>query len=173
MWHVIEHALLDTLALCPWLLLVYIVIELLENKTDLSSSSRLSGRLGPLVGAATGIIPQCGFSVMAAKLYEQKFITIGTLFAIFFSTSDEALILIATSGAEGAAYLLPLIAVKVLAGIAVGYGVDLVLRLLKRNQELAVKPIEEEPPKTEDGTAYEGFYWRYAEDGVTPCVWVI
>lgn len=130
--HLLEHSVLDTLKLLPWLVLIYIVIELLEHKTDLmGSKSRLSGKLGPLIGSATGLIPQCGFSVMAAKLYEQKFITVGTLLAIFSSTSDEAFVVLLADGA-GAMYLLPLIATKILIGIAVGYAADGIVRLTRK-----------------------------------------
>ena len=130
MTEVLLDALLDTLKLFPWLLLIYIVIELIEHKTKLTGShNRLSGRLGPLIGSATGLVPQCGFSVMAAKLFEQKYITVGTLLAIFVSTSDEAFILLLSSG-RGAVWLLPLIALKIAVGIAVGYAVDGVLKLV-------------------------------------------
>lgn len=66
---------------------------------------------------------------MAAKLFEQKYITVGTLLAIFVSTSDEAFILLLSSG-RGAVWLLPLIALKIAVGIAVGYAVDGVLKLV-------------------------------------------
>ena len=79
----ILHAFKDTLPLLPWILLFYIVIQLLESKIDLNKANNLNGKLGPLVGAATGLVPQCGFSVMAAKLFDRKYITLGTLFAIF------------------------------------------------------------------------------------------
>ena len=97
-WENLSHAFADTLPLLPWLLLIYVVLQLLENKTNLSGSNRLGGELGPVIGSATGLIPQCGFSVLAAKLYEQKYITVGTLLAIFLSTSDEALIIMLSSG---------------------------------------------------------------------------
>lgn len=131
---VLLDALLDTLKLFPWLLLIYIIIELIEHKTNLTGpNNRLSGKLGPLIGSATGLIPQCGFSVMAAKLFEQKYITVGTLLAIFLSTSDEAFIILLSSG-KGAVWLLPLIAVKIVVGIAVGYAVDGVLKSFGRRQ---------------------------------------
>ena len=127
---IVLDALLDTLKLFPWLVLIYIVIELIEHKTDLAGpKNRLNGKLGPLIGSATGLIPQCGFSVMAAKLFEQKYITLGTLLAIFISTSDEAFIILLSSG-EGAVWLLPLIVVKILVGIAVGYAVNGALHLI-------------------------------------------
>ena len=65
-----EHAFIDTLPLLPWILLMYVLIELLESKTDLKTANRFGGKFGPVVGSATGLIPQCGFSVMAAKLFE-------------------------------------------------------------------------------------------------------
>ncbi len=136
-WHLfgdfLLHALKDTAVLLPWILILYIVIELLQNKADLKKISRYNGRFGPLLGSATGLIPQCGFSVMAAKLFEQKYITVGTLLAIFFATSDEAFVIMLTNG-SGAKWVLPMLACKVGIGIAVGYGVDLLLRAIGRRQ---------------------------------------
>ena len=126
------HAVKETLPFLPWLLLIYILIELLESKANLQNS-RLGGKFGPLIGSATGLIPQCGFSVMASKLYEQKYITLGTLLAIFFSTSDEAFIILLSSK-EGAVWVLPMLATKVAVGIAVGYAVDGLLKCFGRAQ---------------------------------------
>ncbi len=128
MWEVLLDGFLDTLKLFPFLLLSYVIIELLEQKTDLSKPhGRLSGKLAPLVGSATGIIPQCGFSVMAAKLYENKHITVGTLLGVFIATSDEAFVVLLSSG-TGAVAIMPIIAVKILVGVAVGYLADLIVR---------------------------------------------
>lgn len=169
MWHIFlhasKHAVLDTLPLLPWLALIYIVIELLENKTNLAGSNRLGGRLGPVIGSATGLIPQCGFSVMAAKLFEQKYITLGTLIAIFLSTSDEAFIVLLSSGAQGAAAVLPLVAVKIAVGIAVGYAVDGVLKAIGRGQvrldgDAIAKATGEKAPQT----THEIFIKRYFEE---------
>ena len=124
-------ALLDTLKLLPFLVLIYVIIELLEHKTNINSEhGRLRGGLGPLIGSATGLIPQCGFSVMAAKLYEQKYITIGTLLAIFLSTSDEAFVILLSEGAAGK--LLPLIIVKMAIGVSVGYIADGISFLIRK-----------------------------------------
>lgn len=71
------HALKHTAVLLPFIFLIYALIELIENKADLKKVTKFGGKLGPLVGSATGLIPQCGFSVMAAKLFEQKYITVG------------------------------------------------------------------------------------------------
>lgn len=131
---VLLDALLDTLKLLPPLILIYIVIELIEHKTKLNGpNNRLNGKLGPLIGAATGLIPQCGFSVMAAKLFERKYITTGTLLAIFLATSDEAFIILLSSG-QGAVWLLPLIVLKIFVGVAAGYAADGILRLAGRRR---------------------------------------
>ena len=154
MEHVLEfflHALEDTLPLLPWILLLYILIELLESKADLTKINRFGGKVGPLVGSATGLIPQCGFSIMAAKLFEQKYITVGTLLAIFIATSDEAFIIMLSSG-EGAVWVLPMLAVKILVGVAVGYAVDGVAKLIGRGQVCVEIPsaYEEEPKTTHE-----------------------
>lgn len=124
-------ALLDTVKLLPFLVVLYIIIELIESKTNLASKKSLGGKYGVLIGSATGLIPQCGFSVMAAKLYEQKYITVGTLLAIFFSTSDEAFILLLPQAPK---YLLFLLLSKMLIGVTVGYSADFILRLFKRKE---------------------------------------
>ena len=136
MEHLLEwlwHALLDTLPLLPWLLVMYIIMQLLENKTALNNAGKFSGKFGPVFGAATGLIPQCGFSVMAAKFFEKKYITVGTLLAIFFATSDEAFIVLLSSG-EGAVWVLPTLLLKILVGVAVGYTADLLIKLVGRGQ---------------------------------------
>ncbi|MBQ8885563.1 MAG: arsenic efflux protein [Clostridia bacterium] len=166
--HLLEHSVLDTLKLLPWLVLIYIVIELLEHKTDLvGSKSRLNGKLGPLIGSATGLVPQCGFSVMAAKLFEQKYITLGTLLAIFFSTSDEAFVVLLADGA-GAMYLLPLLATKMLIGIAVGYATDGILKFFK-GRERAVTSTEGASLSSAQTGARELFLQRVAEDRAFEC----
>ena len=159
--HALDHALKDTLTLLPWLIIIYVAIELLENKTDLSSSKRLQGKAAPLIGAATGLIPQCGFSVMSAKLFEQKYITMGTLFAIFLSTSDEAFIILLSDGV-GAAYLLPLFVSKILLGALVGYGVDAVLKWIGKAEKLRQKPVYDADKAP--ATVHEIFMRGYLEE---------
>ena len=121
-------SILDTLKVFPFILVIYILIEFLEHKTSFSSNHRLlQGKLAPLIGTVTGIIPQCGFSVMAAKLYDKKYIRTGTLIAVFLATSDEALIVLIVNPA-GAAAVAPLIAVKVIVGLVAGYAINFILR---------------------------------------------
>lgn len=139
MWDVLLDSLLDTLKLLPFLVLIYIFIELMEQKTSIGEeNSRLKGSWGVLFGAATGLIPQCGFSVMAAKLYDKGLIALGTLLAIFISTSDEAFIILLSSG-TGAVHLLPMILVKIVVGVSVGYAVVGIGALLKKKK---VSPVQ-------------------------------
>jgi hypothetical protein len=163
-WEVFCDSLLDTLKLLPFLVIIYILIELIEQKTSIASENgRLKGNLGVLVGSATGLIPQCGFSVMAAKLYEGGFIAAGTLLAIFISTSDEAFIILLSSG-QGALTLLPLILVKAIIGVAVGYAVNGVSALRKKR---AVKTATTRGTdgKAVDKADYHARVFRQKEEG--------
>lgn len=159
-WEFFVHALEDTLPMLPWILVLYVAIQLIENKADLRKINRLGGKLGPLVGSATGLIPQCGFSVMAAKFYEQKYITLGTLFAIFMATSDEAFIIMLSSG-EGAVYVLPMVAIKILVGVAVGYATDGVMRLIGHRQVCVEMP---NAANSGEATTHEIFMERYLQE---------
>ncbi len=144
-WDVILDALYDTLKLFPFLLLLYILIELMEHNTRVGKPFRaLSGKAAPLVGAATGLVPLCGFSVMAAKLYEHRHITLGTLLAVFVATSDEAFIVLLLSEnmgwAEKGISLAAMIGIKFALGVAVGYLFDFLLR----KHPLAPMPVHHE-----------------------------
>ena len=136
MSEVLLDSLFDTLKLLPFLLLLYVLIELLEHKTAMGRPSRaLSGKFAPLIGSATGLVPMCGFSVMASKLYERKFLTIGTLFSVFIATSDEALLVLLLSAPWKDTSLfvdvLIMCAVKLVFGAGVGYLLDLLAKKLR------------------------------------------
>lgn len=125
MWDVLLDALWDSLKVYPFLLVIYVVIEVLERRTSLAQNKNiLQGNLAPLMGSATGLIPQCGFSVMAAKLYDKGVIRTGTIVAVFIATSDEALIIL-LSNMSKTAYVMPLIFIKLAVAIGVGYLVNL------------------------------------------------
>ncbi len=134
MWYdVVLDALKDTAILFPFLFLMYVLIEIMEHKTRMGRPSRaLSGKFAPLIGAATGLVPMCGFSVMAAKLYQHRHITIGTLLAVFAATSDEAFLVLVASPAlpwaGKALSLVSMIGIKFLLGVLIGYLVDFLLR---------------------------------------------
>lgn len=91
MKEVLLDSLLDSLKLVPFLFLSFVIMELIEHK--LTNTSRLTkmNKFGPLAGSFLGIIPQCGFSALASNLYAARVITLGTLFSIYLSTSDEML----------------------------------------------------------------------------------
>lgn len=127
MWDIIKDAVIDTATVFPFILLIYILIELLEHRTSLTQNRKiLQGELAPLIGSATGIIPQCGFSAMAAKLYDKGFIRTGTLLSVFIATSDEALIIMLAKFSV-AGWIMPLIFIKLLIAIGVGYLANILL----------------------------------------------
>lgn len=148
-WEVILDALKDTAILFPFLFLMYILIEIMEHNTRVGKPNRaLSGKYAPLLGSATGIVPMCGFSVMAAKLYRHRHITLGTLFAVFLASSDEALLVLIASPALGwvkKAIAIPvLIASKFVIGVAAGYVIDLLFRKKQPPVSLAEEHEEHE-----------------------------
>ncbi|MDE5765795.1 MAG: arsenic efflux protein [Clostridia bacterium] len=128
---VLLDALKDTLIVFPFILIIYMLIELLENGTTAAKSRRaLQGPLAPLIGSATGLVPQCGFSVMAARLYDSGLIRTGTIMAVFLATSDEALIILLVNSplsAQAAQSILPLILIKLLVAVSAGYLINLII----------------------------------------------
>ena len=140
MLDIILDALLDTVKVFPFLLVIYILIEFLENRTSFARNKQiLQGKLAPLIGSATGLVPQCGFSVMAAKLYDKGLIRTGTLLAVFLATSDEAFIILLSSGAA-AATIMPIVVIKLMVGVGIGYLVNFLLS----GEKLAEIPQAEE-----------------------------
>ena len=126
MWEIVLAAFLDTLKVFPFLVVIYILIEFIEQKTSFTRNHKiLQGNLAPLIGSATGLVPQCGFSVMAAKLYDKGLIRTGTFLAVLLSTSDEALIILLSSG-QNAMYVMPVIVIKLIIGVGVGYLVNFI-----------------------------------------------
>lgn len=99
MWDVISDAFLDSVKILPFIFIVYVLIEFAERKVKFFHSGKfLTGKAAPLCGALAGAFPQCGFSVMAAKLFEKNIIGPGTLISVFLATSDEGLVLLLSSG---------------------------------------------------------------------------
>ena len=143
--HAIEHTLLDTLKILPFLFLTYLLMEFLEHKSGDAAMRWLrgSGKVGPLLGGALGILPQCGFSAAAAGLYTGRVITTGTLLAVFLSTSDEMLPILISRGAPPLT-VLKLLGTKLAVGVLAGFLVDLVIRLLHRKRNEETEPQIEE-----------------------------
>lgn len=122
-------AVMDTVKLIPFLLITYIIMEYMERRTEEKSAQLLerAGKYGPIAGAAVGVVPQCGFSAAAASLYSGGVISIGTLLAVFLSTSDEMLPIF-ISETVPAATILRILLAKVLIGLVTGMGFDAILR---------------------------------------------
>ena len=123
--------LLDNLLLLPFLFVTYLVLEMLEARAEgaLERGLGRTRRFGPLFGALAGVFPQCGFSAAAASLYAGGAITAGTLVAVFLSTSDE-LLPVLISEKVPLVLLFKIVAVKVVAGVTVGFAVNAVLKML-------------------------------------------
>mgnify|MGYP004656925347 FL=1 len=139
-WDVLLDALLDTLKILPFLLAIFILISVLEHCVSAKKHTKLlGGKFAPLIGAGLGVIPQCGLSVMAVKLFQENCITVGALIAIFLSTSDEAVPVLISAG-RWKEFLL-LIGLKVIIGIIVGYAVDFIIK--KKPNGVASEHTEE------------------------------
>ena len=132
--HFMEHALEDTLALVPFLFVTYIALEALEHAAGNRANAvvRRAGAAGPVAGALLGIVPQCGFSAMAATLYAGRVVTLGTLVAVFLSTSDEMLPMLVAERVD-AGLLFRVLGLKVLAALITGVLADLAIRALRKN----------------------------------------
>ncbi|MBE6699162.1 MAG: hypothetical protein E7584_02845 [Ruminococcaceae bacterium] len=145
MEHSILHTLIDTAKVVPFLFLSYLLMEFLEHKAGGAPERwlRTSGKIGPLVGGALGVLPQCGFSAAATGFYTGRLITTGTLIAVYLSTSDEMLPILISNGAP-IPTVLKLLATKLLIGVGAGFAIDGITRLLRRGKEDAQEPGIEE-----------------------------
>ncbi|MBP1536387.1 MAG: arsenic efflux protein [Ruminococcus sp.] len=140
MWDRIFDVLLDafkdTLITLPFLFGVYLLIEYIEHKSSdkLGNALRKMGPFGSAGGAVIGAIPQCGFSVAASNLYAGRLISMGTLIAVYISTSDEAIPLI-IGEPKAVPMLWKLILIKVGIAMAAGMVVDLAIKLFGKKQK--------------------------------------
>lgn len=139
MTHALIHALLDTLRLIPFLFLTYLLLEWIEHKAAQKTAALAvkAGKLGPLAGGLLGAVPQCGFSASASNLYAGGVISVGTLIAIFISTSDEMLPIMISEKIAPVRILL-ILGIKILCGILIGFAVDFILRFEKRADRKAM-----------------------------------
>ena len=132
--HIID-ALIDTIKLLPYLFITFVILELIEHKLTNKNEKILTKnkKFGPVIGGLLGALPQCGFSAMAANLFSSKVITIGTIIAIFLSTSDEMLPLMLSEKVE-LPLIIEIIGFKVLIGIIVGIIVDILYKPIKKHK---------------------------------------
>ena len=145
LWHSLLHTLIDTAKVVPFLFLTYLLMEFLEHKAGGAPERWLrgSGKIGPLVGGALGVLPQCGFSAAATSFYTGRMITTGTLIAVYLSTSDEMLPILISSGAP-IPTILKLIGTKLAVGIGAGFAIDGLTRLVWRGKKVEQEPGIEE-----------------------------
>ncbi len=133
---VILHALLDTLKIVLFLFIAYLLMEFIEHRASdrLESSIKKAGTLGPAVGGIIGVVPQCGFSAVAANFYTGRVVSLGTLVAVFLSSSDEMLPVL-LSGSIDPKKIILILAYKAAVAVIIGFMIDFVLRLLRKNDE--------------------------------------
>lgn len=134
--HSLEHSLLDSIKLLPFLFLAFLIIELIEHKLSNKTKKIISksGKLGPILGSLLGLIPQCGFSVVATNLYITRIVSLGTLISIYLSTSDEMLIILLSKNAP-ISTILPLLLVKFIIGMLSGFVIDFIFRNKNKKKE--------------------------------------
>ncbi len=124
MLDVFIDSLLDSLKVLGIVFVFYIVFSFFESK--LAEKLQKNKKLSPFLGSLFGIIPQCGFSVVASDLYIKQHITMGTLIAVFIACSDEALPIL-LSNPDKILSAIPLIIIKFILGFVVGYIVDIIM----------------------------------------------
>ena len=130
MKEILIDTILDSIKLIPFLLLAFLIIELIEHKLNNKTEKIItkSKKIGPIIGSILGVIPQCGFSVMATNLYITRIITLGTLISIYLSTSDEMLIIMISEK-------VPIILIIKILIIKILYGIIIDIILSKRKQD--------------------------------------
>lgn len=145
----------DNVKLIPFLFLTYLVMEALEHHTGQKLQEKIStaGKIGPLWGGLLGVIPQCGFSAAASSLYAGRVITVGTLVAVFLSTSDEMLPIL-LSEAVPAPTIIKILVFKVGIAIISGFLVEIIYHtfLHQKDEDMDIEIVcEEEHCSCNDG----------------------
>jgi hypothetical protein len=131
------ESFIDSVKLLPFLFLTYLAMEYLEHKAGekMQEAIRKSGKAGPLVGSILGVFPQCGFSAAASNLYAGRIITLGTLLAVYLSTSDEMLPIMISENA-GISTIFKILGMKIIVGMLAGFAVDFLLRKKEKNMQI-------------------------------------
>lgn len=135
MQEVIKDTLVDSLKLLPFLWLTFLLLEMIEHKYQKKAQKIIenAGRFGPILGGIFGVVPQCGFSVVATNFYVTRIISLGTLISIYLSTSDEMLpILLAKKSSSS--LIFSILGLKVVIGILSGIIIDFFFQRTKENK---------------------------------------
>ena len=140
---ILKETSIDTIKIIPFLFITYLIMEYIEHKTSnkVKNVIEKSGKFGPLLGAILGIFPQCGFSVSATNLYSTRVITLGTLIAVYLTTSDEMLPILLTESVP-ANTIITILGIKLIIGIIAGFAIDIVLKIIKK-ESIEKQKIEE------------------------------
>ena len=153
-FEIVEHTLIDSVKILPFLFITYLLMEYIEHKTSnkVKQVIEKSGKLGPLLGGLVGIVPQCGFSVSATNLYAARVISLGTLISVYLTTSDEMLPILISENIS-ATTILSILGIKLVIGVLAGFIIDFVLRKLNKNklEEKIVDICEHEHCHCKDG----------------------
>ena len=147
----IKDPLIDTLGLIPFLFIIFVLIEIIEQYFTKKRHLFVFfiKKVGPLFGSLFASIPQCGFSVIASTVYTRRLLTRGTLISVYLATSDEAIPVLLTYP-QKAPIILPIIVIKIVVAMIVGYIVDLLVTYqakepeIKQNQETVSEEIKHE-----------------------------
>ncbi len=141
--HILKHSLLDILKIMPFLFLAFLIIELIEHKLNNKKIISKSGKFGPLIGSILGAFPQCGFSVMATNLYITRILSLGTLIAIYLSTSDEMLPIL-ISEKVSLITIVEIVGIKIIIGMVCGFIIDFLYRNKNKNNSINYSICTEE-----------------------------
>lgn len=136
MFEIIEETLIDAIKLLPFLFITYLIMEYIEHKMGEKSKNTIkkSGKLGPIIGSILGAFPQCGFSVSATNFYAGRVITLGTLIAVYLSTSDEMLPIF-ISEAVSPIIILKILGIKLIIGMIAGSLIDLIINVFHKKKQ--------------------------------------
>lgn len=150
MKEIILDTLLDALKLLPFLFLAFFIIEFIEHRLTKKSKNIItkSQKLGPIIGSILGSFPQCGFSVMATNLYTTRIITLGTLIAVYLSTSDEMLPILLSEKVD-IKIIVHIILIKIALGMFYGLAIDFFFRQKENKEKYTI--CEEEHCHCENG----------------------
>lgn len=135
MLDIVIDTLKDGLKLLPFLFLTFLIIEYIEHKLDSGKIIKKTRKYGPILGGLLGAFPQCGFGVSATNFYITRVISLGTLIAVYLSTSDEMLPIMLAQRVDGFV-IFKIVTLKVVIGIFFGIIIDLFLRRKKQNVEI-------------------------------------
>nr|MBQ8251924.1 arsenic efflux protein [Lachnospiraceae bacterium] len=133
---VLIETCIDSLKIFPFLFLTYLLMEYLEHHTGskVVKFVEKAGPFGPAVGALAGLVPQCGFSTAATGLYAGRIVSLGTLLAVYLSTSDEMIPVLISNQVPGKV-IVSILAVKLITGMAAGFVIDGICRLTNKGKK--------------------------------------